>query len=164
MFEEAASISYSTLKRLCNCKFEESVDKDMVENMIECSGMVLLQAYKELGRACFLMSKQCLCGLRETLEEFLSSWNYVKQKSCYILRTADKQQISFEGHVNSSLPVERYVEVTKVYIVTLLGVVLDNYELANVQLAKADLPEQKRQASPYLASHCCFFNYVSTNV
>lgn len=128
----------------------------------------LCQMIKEVNamflRACFLMSKQCLCGLRETLEEFLSSWNYVKQKSCYILRTADKQQISFEGHVNSSLPVERYVEVTKVYIVTLLGVVLDNYELANVQLAKADLPEQKRQASPYLASHCCFFNYVSTNV
>ncbi|KAF3791707.1 hypothetical protein EJ110_NYTH13716 [Nymphaea thermarum] len=153
MFEEAASLSYSTLKRLCNCKFEESVDKDMVEDMIECSGMVLLQAYKELGRVCFLMSEKCLSGLQETLEVFLSSWNYVEQKPCYILRTVDKQQISFEGHICSSLPVEKYVEVTKVYVISLLGVVLDNYELANAQLTKADLPEEERQARQYLDSH-----------
>ncbi|XP_031476759.1 protein APEM9 isoform X3 [Nymphaea colorata] len=99
-----------------------------------------------LTGVCFLMSEKCLSGLQEILEEFLSSWNYVEQKSCYILRTVDKQQLSFEGHICSSLPVEKYVEVTKVYVVSLLGVVLDNYELANVQLTKADLPEEERQA------------------
>lgn len=54
MFEEAASLASSILKRLCsdNKGIEEQVvqDENELYEMLESTGIVLVQSLKELGR------------------------------------------------------------------------------------------------------------------
>ena len=56
MFEEAASLASSILKHLCtDNKDTEAGDEIELYDMLESSGMVLVQSLKELGR--FLISQ-----------------------------------------------------------------------------------------------------------
>lgn len=49
MFEEAVTLSSSTLRRLRDNKSTETQGLDLIE-MLEAAGMVLVQSLKELGR------------------------------------------------------------------------------------------------------------------
>ena len=50
MFEEAATIASSVLKRVCDNKSTDVGEDDQLYEIIESAGMVLVQSLKELGR------------------------------------------------------------------------------------------------------------------
>ncbi|KAF8400161.1 hypothetical protein HHK36_013457 [Tetracentron sinense] len=50
MFEEAASLASSVLRRLCETISTETVEDAQLNDMMESAGMVLVQSLKEIGR------------------------------------------------------------------------------------------------------------------
>ncbi|XP_042491147.1 protein APEM9 isoform X2 [Macadamia integrifolia] len=163
MFEEAVSLASSILRHFCNS--DEPIDEIQLEDMMESSGMILVQSLKELGRtpemlnelkclfgsvtaipvqvvltgACFQMSESSFSGLQEFLLEFLSNWRYVEGEAGPFGDHYER----CDGH--SVLEVDRYLELVEVYTITLLGMVLNETDVAISWLEKAELPEEKRQ-------------------
>ncbi|KAF9617882.1 hypothetical protein IFM89_039101 [Coptis chinensis] len=169
MFEKAASLATCVLKRILITSIIEDTELD---DMMESAGMVLVQSLKELGRtseilnelrnsfgsvtnvpiqllltgACFQISDGSHSGLCEFLEEFLGKWKYVDGES-YILANASY----FKGcNGESVLAIDKYLDVVEIYAVTLLGEKLNNTDLAITWVEKAELPDEKRQASRFL--------------
>ncbi|XP_043711775.1 protein APEM9 isoform X2 [Telopea speciosissima] len=163
MFEEAVSLASSILRHICNS--DAPIDEIQLEDMMESSGMILVQSLKELGRtpemlnelkflfgsvtaipvqvvltgACFQISESSCSGLQEFLSEFLSNWRYVDGQAGQFGDHYER----YDGH--SVLGVDKYLEVVEVYTITLLGMVLNEKDVAISWLEKAELPEEKRQ-------------------
>lgn len=165
MFEEAVTLSSSTLRRLRDNKSTETQGLDLIE-MLEAAGMVLVQSLKELGRtseifdelkalfgsipaipaeviitgSCFQISEGSLI-VREFLEEFLSKWRYVDGQ--YVLADAEPNVAYSEGHGGSVvLEVDDYLKVVELYV----GKVLNDMDLAISWVEKAAIPPEKQQA------------------
>ncbi|KAH9653594.1 protein APEM9 [Citrus sinensis] len=168
MYEEAASLGSSVLKRLRdsnNNYNEESYD------MMESAGMVFVQSLKELGRVadilnelkllftsvtdipvqvlltgvCLEISEGSYADVQEFLEEFLSKWSCVDGKY-YVITVAEKKADSTEGCDGQLvLGIDQYLEVVEMYAVTLLGTVLNDVDLAISWIENAALPEENRQ-------------------
>ncbi|KAI9075368.1 hypothetical protein K1719_042680 [Acacia pycnantha] len=173
MFEEAASLASSILKRLREHGrglATEEEEASQVYDMLESTGMVLVQSLKELGRtseilnqlrlcfvsvkfiparvvlagACFRIADGSPLAFREFLEEFLNGWILEGEQYCTVVAEA-----SLEHEVGDSiqivLGIDMYVEIVEVYAVNLLATVLNNGDLAISWVGKASLPEKKRQ-------------------
>jgi hypothetical protein len=169
LYEEAASLASSILKRLCND------DKGIIEgefyDMLESTGMALVQSLKALGRtseildqlkllyvsvtavpvqvlltgACFQISEGSSFGVREFLEEFLSKWNCVDERYYVLVGAEANVDCMARSDRRFILGVDNYLEVVEVYAVTLLATVLHDMHLALSWVEKAALPEEKRQ-------------------
>ncbi|XP_059455771.1 protein APEM9-like [Corylus avellana] len=175
MHEEAATLASSILKRLCGDKDNKGVEAGEdagFYDMLESTGMVLVQSLKGLGRAseildqlkllyvsvaaipvqvlltgaCFQISVGSSFGVREFLEEFFSKWSCVDGQY-YVLVGADANVHCLERcDARFILGVDQYIKVVEVYAVTLLVTVLNDLDLAVSWVEKAALPEDKRQA------------------
>ncbi|KAL5979390.1 hypothetical protein ACLOJK_019288 [Asimina triloba] len=99
-------------------------------------------AIDTLWWACFQLSEGYSSGLQEIFEEFLCKWKYVDGKG-YVLENRRPHATADEGY--SFLAVEKYLEVSEVYIFTLLRAVLGDIDLAISWVEKAELPEEKRE-------------------
>ncbi|KAL5979387.1 hypothetical protein ACLOJK_019285 [Asimina triloba] len=99
-------------------------------------------------RACFQLSEGYSSGLQEIFEEFLCKWKYVDRKG-YVLENRRPHATADEGY--SFLAVEKYLEVSEVYIFTLLRAALGDIDLAISWVEKAELPEEKPEVG------CIFF-------
>ncbi|KAK9989598.1 hypothetical protein SO802_029837 [Lithocarpus litseifolius] len=160
MYSEAESLASSILKRVC--KYD---DKSIVEvgeddvgfrDVLESTGMVLVQSLKALGRtseilnqlkllyvsvtaipvqvlltgACFQISDGSSFGVREFLEEFLSKWNCVDERYYVLVGAEANLDCMARSERHYILGVYEYVEVVEVYAVTLLATVLQDMHLA----------------------------------
>ena len=84
-------------------------------------------------------------NLRTIFEDFLEKWVYLKEES-NVLPKAELHSSSFEGCLwQSAIPVEKYLEITDVYAITILGMVLHKPDVAILWTERAGLPEEKRQ-------------------
>ncbi|KAM1029823.1 hypothetical protein ACFX15_041506 [Malus domestica] len=173
MYEEAASLASSILKPLSQHSQHLEADGDRFElyDMSESAGMVLVQSLKQLGRTseilnelkslfasvatipvqvlltgvCFYISEGHSLGIQEFLEEFLGSWSFVDEQYYVLASTekfADNAKRSAEHFV---LGVDKYLEVVEVYVLKLLGTVLNDVKLATSWVETAELPEDRRQ-------------------
>ncbi|XP_038897601.1 protein APEM9 [Benincasa hispida] len=161
MFEEAAGLASSVLKRI-------SQDKNICDNdMMECAGMVLVQALREHGRtsrivdelkvsfpsieaiphlvlftgACFEISEG-LSDMRCILEEFLSKWSLLNEE-IYVLVGSRNIDEHVDGQ--AQLTVDEYLQIVHVYLKMLIEIGLKDVDLAVSWVEKAALPEEKRQ-------------------
>ncbi|KAI9185748.1 hypothetical protein LWI28_010321 [Acer negundo] len=167
MYEEAASLASSIVMQI---RGNINVSSQVLYDMMESAGMVLVQSLKELGRAanilnelkllfdsvtdipvqvlltgaCFQISERSYFGVREFLEEFLSKWTFVDER-CYVVKGAEKHIDLTEGYDGRVLKIDQYVEVVEVYAVTFLGTVLTDVDLAVSWIEKASIPEETRQ-------------------
>ncbi|KAK1289818.1 hypothetical protein QJS10_CPB18g00038 [Acorus calamus] len=122
MFEEAASLASSIVSRLRG--LTAPVDGVEAEDIVECAGVVFVQALKGLGR--------------EIMEEFIGKWKLIDGKY-YALA---------DSKLPSSFPEEfmtHYLDLVEVYAVILLGKILGDADLAISWVENAELPEEKRQ-------------------
>ncbi|XP_062007715.1 protein APEM9 [Rosa rugosa] len=168
MYEEAASLASSILKRLSQ---HSEADDDELYDMLESAGMVLVQSLKQLGRTpeilnelklsfasipaipvqvlltgvCFYISEGHSLGIQEFLEVFLSGWSFVDGK-CYVLvgkeYNADYTK-RHDGHF--VLGIDKYLEVVEVYTLNVLGTILNDVDLATSWVENAKIPEDRRQ-------------------
>lgn len=175
MYSEAESLASSILKRLCKYDdksiFEVGEEDVGFRDMLESTGMVLVQSLKALGRtseiltqlkllyesvtaipvqvlltgACFQISDGSSFGVREFLEEFLSKWNCVDEQYYVLVGAEANVDCTARSERHFILGVDEYVEVVEVYAVTLLATVLQDMHLAILWVEKAALPEEKRQ-------------------
>ncbi|KAJ4830676.1 hypothetical protein Tsubulata_027986 [Turnera subulata] len=149
----------------------EEMDGSEFHDMMESAGMVLVQSLNQLGRTseslnelkslfvsaaavpvqvlltgtCFQITKGSLFGVREFLEEFLSSWHYVDGRY-YLLGGVDANPDIQDGCCgNCILEVDQYMEVVEAYVVTFLGAILNNLDLAISWVEKATIPEERKQ-------------------
>ncbi|KAJ9671194.1 hypothetical protein PVL29_027263 [Vitis rotundifolia] len=171
MFEEAATIASSVLKHVCDNKSTDVGEDDQLYDIMESAGMVLVQSLKELGRtleilnelrqlfgsvtaipiqvllagACFEISEGSTFGVKQFLEEFLGKWRYVDEQ--YYVPAGREPNVVCVGGCDRSftLGIGEYLEVVDVYVVTLLGSVLNDMEHAFSWVEKAELPEEKRK-------------------
>ncbi|CAK9168695.1 unnamed protein product [Ilex paraguariensis] len=171
MFEEAASLASSIIRRLYENKCMEGSEKNELSEMLESAGMVLVQSFKELGRTveilkelkllfgfasaipvqvfltgvCFQITEGPASGVREFLEEFLSSWRYVDQRH-YVLASAEAKVAYVEGCDGQLvLEVDEYMKVVEVYVVTLLVKIINDLDFAISWVEESAIPEEKRQ-------------------
>ncbi|KAI9115690.1 hypothetical protein K1719_013359 [Acacia pycnantha] len=173
MFEEAASLASSILKRLREHGrglATEEEEASQVYDMLESTGMVLVQSLKELGRtseilnqlrlcfvsvkfiparvllagACFRIADGSPLAVREFLEEFLDGWILEGEQYCTVVAEASLEHEVGHG-IQIVLGIDMYVEIVEVYAVNLLATVLNNVDLAISWVEKASLPEKKRQ-------------------
>ncbi|KAJ4958680.1 hypothetical protein NE237_025791 [Protea cynaroides] len=155
----------SSAQKTTSCVVDAPIDEIQLDDMMESAGMVVVQSLKKLGRtpemlnelkllfgsvtaipvqvvltgACFQISESSFSGLQEFLTEFLSKWRYV-----------DGQTGPFGAYYErldgcSVLGVDRYLEAVELYSITLLGMVLNETDVAISWLEKAELPEENRQ-------------------
>ncbi|XP_057981486.1 protein APEM9 [Malania oleifera] len=171
MFEEAALLASSVLKRVCSDKSTETKEDIQLQEIIESAGMVLVQSWKGLGRAskildelkelftsvtdipvsvllasvCFQLAEGSSFGVQEFLEAFLNKWRYVDEQY-YVLAGAEADIRNMVGcYGRFVLGVDKYLEVVEVYVFTLLGMVLNDIDLAVSWVENAALPEDQRQ-------------------
>ncbi|XP_034212059.1 protein APEM9 isoform X2 [Prunus dulcis] len=145
MYEEAASSASSILKRLSKHGEDlEATDHFELYDMLESAGMVLVQSLRELGRICFYISEGHSLGVQEFLEEFLSRWTFVDEQ--YVLvGTEENADYTEKCDGPFLLGVDKYLEVVEVYVLKLLGTILNDVDLARSWVENAKLPEDRRQ-------------------
>lgn len=171
MYEEAASLASSILKQpMLLCSEGEMEHGIQLHDMLESTGMVLVQSLNELHRAseilyelkqlffsvatipvqvlltgvCFQMSESS-SGVREFLEEFLGKWRFANERY-YVLAGAESNIDNVEGCDGCFvLGVDRYLDVVEIYVMKLLGTTPNDMSLAITWVEKAELPENKRQ-------------------
>jgi hypothetical protein len=165
MFEEAASLAASVLKRI------RAAPEEQLYEAMESAGMVLVQSLKELGRsseilndlktlyhsvagipsqvlltgAVILISESLYSGVQEFLEDFLSKWTLVDENHYVLVDTEVNAKIKEESNRCFVLEVENYMDVVEVYAVTLLGSVLNDVDRAVSWIEKAEIPLEKQQ-------------------
>ncbi|MQM07504.1 hypothetical protein Taro_040337 [Colocasia esculenta] len=170
MFEEAASMASSIVGRLRTCGFSESVEGNELVDIMESAGMVFVQSLKELKRtselitelkelfgtvaavpgqvfltgACMQIAEGSTSTIRATFEEFLGEWKYVEGHSLLFLNEEEKCTTSY-GIKWSHLSLEKFLDIVEVYAITILGVVVNDIDLAISWTEKAELPEERRQ-------------------
>ncbi|KAL5538654.1 hypothetical protein UlMin_043613 [Ulmus minor] len=168
MFEEAASSASSIVKRLC--VDTKGLDDVQLYDMLESTGMVLVQSLNQLGRASEILNQlkqsfslvvaipaqvlligSCFqilensSGVGETLQEFLSKWRFVDERY-YVLVGAETNIDYVEGcQGRYVLGVDKYLELAELYTIKLLATTLNNTDLAVSWVEKAELPEDTRQ-------------------
>ncbi|KAJ7973678.1 putative 3-phosphoinositide-dependent kinase [Quillaja saponaria] len=171
MFEEAASLASSLLKRLLNNDGESKIEEDsLMYDMLESTGMVMVQSLKELGRtskilnqlrlyfvsvtaipaqvlvigACLQIAEGSTVGVPEFLEEFLGGWSLMNEQYYTVVPQADLDSENKCG-AHITLGVDKYLEVVEIYAISLLARILNDIDLAISWVEKASLPEEKRQ-------------------
>lgn len=174
MFQEAAALSSSIIEQLIekNGKTNEFVEDNCeLGDMLESAAMVLVQSSNELGRTSEILKQLkvlfgsvtaipvqafltgvCLqipdcpsAEVQEILEEFLRNWRYVDGKY-YTVASIEGDVPYMEEFSNQiSLGVDKYLEIIELYVITFLGRILGNLDLAISRVEKSDLPEEKRQ-------------------
>nr|GMD61650.1 protein APEM9 [Ipomoea batatas] len=178
IYEEAASLSHSVLKRLCeinsknNKPYYEIVESgDELDDMFESAGMVYVQSLNQLGRtleilkelkllfgsvtaipvqvfltgACLQIPGGISSDFQEILEEFLSKWKYM-DGNYYSSVSVGNDVTYVEGFSKQFvLGVDKYLEIVELYVITFLGRIMRNVDLAVSWVEKASLPEEKRQ-------------------
>ncbi|WMV37025.1 hypothetical protein MTR67_030410 [Solanum verrucosum] len=164
MFQEAAILSSSIIEQLIEKNGKTNEDNCELGDMLESAAMILVQSYKELGRTSEILKQLkmlfgsvtaipaqvfltgvCLqipdgpsAEVQEILEEFLSKWRYVDGKY-YSVASIEE----FSNQI--SLGVDKYLEIIELYVITFLGRILGNLDLAISWVEKFPLPEEKRQ-------------------
>lgn len=109
------------------------------------------------GRACIQISGGFSIGCQQILEEYLSKWRCVDEQY-YILNGEEANVAHMEKSAGCYfLKVDEYLEVVEVYVVNILGMILNDMDLATSWVEKAMLPEDRRQVIKlYLASYFRF--------
>ncbi|TMW91307.1 hypothetical protein EJD97_014507 [Solanum chilense] len=164
MFQEAATLSSSIIEQLIEKNGKMNEDNCELGDMLESAAMILVQSYKELGRtseilkqlkmlfgsvtaipaqvfltgACLQIPDGPSAEVQEILEEFLTKWRYVDGKY-YTVASMEE----FSNQI--SLGVDKYLEIVELYVITFLGRILGNLDLAISWVEKSPLPEEKRQ-------------------
>lgn len=164
MFQEAATLSSSIIEQLIEKNGKTNEDNCELGDMLESAAMILVQSYKELGRTSEILKQLkmlfgsvtaipaqvfltgvCLqipdgpsAEVQEILEEFLTKWRYVDGKY-YSVASMEE----FSNQI--SLGVDKYLEIIELYVITFLGRILGNLDLAISWVEKFPLPEEKRQ-------------------
>lgn len=174
MFQEAASLSSSIIEQLVekNGKTNEFVEDNCeLGDMLESAAMVLVQSSKELGRTSEILKQLkvlfgsvtaipaqvfltgvCLqipegpsAEVQEILEEFVRKWRYVDGKY-YTVASMETDVPYMEEFSNQiSLGVDKYLEIIELYVITFLGRILGNLDLAISWVEKSAVPEEKKQ-------------------
>ncbi|KDP43171.1 hypothetical protein JCGZ_22723 [Jatropha curcas] len=175
MYEEAASVATSVLKRICHNNNNNlpsgSEEGFELYDMKVSAGMVLVQSLNQLGRAsdilnelkalfisadaipvqvlrtgaCFKISQGSSSGVREFLEEFLSKWHFVDGEHYVLVGSQVAASEQQECDDRNILGVDEYVAIVEIYAVTLLGKSSKDLDLAISWVEKAALPEERRQ-------------------
>ncbi|CAH2054180.1 unnamed protein product [Thlaspi arvense] len=170
MYQEAESLSSSVLKQIfgnIDALSEEALGAHQLHDMLESTGMVLVQSLHGLGRTaeivnelrqvfgdfaaipvqvlltgiCLQISSGSYLGVREILEEFFSTWVYKDNR--YIINDAGVSAKRFHGKI--SLDVDEYMEAVELYTFGVVGKVSNDMGLAISWVEKAALPEERRQ-------------------
>ncbi|KFK38449.1 hypothetical protein AALP_AA3G114800 [Arabis alpina] len=167
MYQEAESLSSSTLKKLFGNIDVLSEEEEALDDMLESAGMVLIQSLHGLSRTveivnelrdvfgeiaaipvqvlltgiCLQISNGSYSGVREILEEFFSIWVY--KDNHYILNDVGLSAKGFHGKLQ--LDIDEYMEVVELYAFGVLAKVSDDMGLAISWVEKAALPEERRQ-------------------
>lgn len=110
------------------------------------------------SRVCLQIPDGPSAEVQEILEEFLMKWRYVDGKY-YTVASMEE----FSNQI--SLGVDKYLEIVELYVITFLGRILGNLDLAISWVEKFPLPEEKRQVNNNLScfillkwwSHVIFF-------
>ncbi|KAJ3696280.1 hypothetical protein LUZ60_001657 [Juncus effusus] len=173
-FEDAASLASSIILKIRNSKFENPLGDNQLADMMNSAGMVIVQSHKELGRikqvfdelkeiygtiwaipvqvfltgASMQIAEGFSSDLKETMEEYLSKWEYMRDGGVHVLVEEESMKLSHESHNNIRayvLSCAFYVEVAELYCVKLLSLVLHKTDLAISWAEKASLPEENRQ-------------------
>lgn len=139
--------------------------------MMISAAMVLVQSWKESGRASNLLDElvnyfgsvtvipcqviltgSCVqvsgghsSGVRIFLENFLSKWKFESDKYHTISLPATQKIDVGACNGYSKLEVNDYLEIVEFYALTLLGNVLNDVDHAILWVEKAQLPEEARQ-------------------
>ncbi|XP_015163117.1 uncharacterized protein [Solanum tuberosum] len=83
--------------------------------------------------------------VKEILEEFLMKWRYVDGKY-YTIANMEADVSYMEEFSNQiSLRVDKYLEIIELYVITFLGRILGNFDLAISWVEKSPLSDEKRQ-------------------
>uniref|UniRef100_A0A1J3ERJ2 Protein APEM9 n=1 Tax=Noccaea caerulescens TaxID=107243 RepID=A0A1J3ERJ2_NOCCA len=170
MNEEAESLSSSLLEKIfsnADVISGEALGDHQVHEMLESTGMVLVQSLHGLNRTaeivnelrqvfdeiaaipvqvlltgiCLQVSNGSYSGVHEILEEFFSVWVY--KDNHYVLNDAGLRAIRFHG--TSHLEIDEYMEVVELYTFGVLGKVSNDLGVAISWVEKAALPEERRQ-------------------
>lgn len=172
MFQEAAALSSSIIEQLVEKKGKTNEDNGELGNMLESAAMILVQSFKELGRTseilqqlkvlfgsvtaipanvfltgvCLQMPDGPAAEVQEILEEFLTKWRYVDGKY-YTVASMEAVDVPCIEEFNNqiSLGVDKYLEIIELYVITFLGRILGNLDLAISWVERCPLPEEKRQ-------------------
>ncbi|WMV59453.1 hypothetical protein MTR67_052838 [Solanum verrucosum] len=83
--------------------------------------------------------------VKEILEEFLMKWRYVDGKYNTIANVEADVSYKEEFSNQISLRVDKYLEIIELYVITFLGRILGNFDLAISWVEKYPLPDEKRQ-------------------
>lgn len=95
-------------------------------------------------RACFQIADGSHFAVQEFLEEFLDGWIVGDGQYCTVIAEANLEHES-GYNMQFVLRINEYLEIVEVYVVALLGKVLNGVDLAISWVEKASLPEEKRQ-------------------
>ncbi|CAA7059943.1 unnamed protein product [Microthlaspi erraticum] len=170
MYEEAESLSSSLLEKILgntDALTEEALGDHQFHDMLESTGMVLVQSLHGLNRTaeivnelrevfgeiaaipvqvlltgiCLQVSNGSYSGVREILEEFFSVWVY--KDDHYVLNDTGLSAKRFHG--TRHLEIDEYMEVVELYTFGVLGKVSNDLGVAISWVEKAALPEERRQ-------------------
>ncbi|CAN8269492.1 unnamed protein product [Cochlearia groenlandica] len=171
MYQEAESLSSSTLKRIFDnidvLSEEEALVDLHLHDMLESTGMVFVQSLHGLGRTdeivnelrevfgeivaipvqvlltgiCLQISNGSYSGVREFLEEFFNIWVY--KDNHYILNDAGLSAKGFHGNIH--LDIDVYMEVVELYAFGVLAKASNDMNLAISWVEKTPFPEERRQ-------------------
>ncbi|KAG5570484.1 hypothetical protein H5410_060250 [Solanum commersonii] len=162
MFQEAAALSSSIIKQLVDENANTNEHNCELGDMLESAAMILVQSYKALGRTSEILKQlKVLFGsvtaipaqipdgpsaeVKEILEEFLMKWRYVDGKY-YTIANVEADVSYMEEFSNQiSLRVDKYLEIIELYVITFLGRILGNFDLAISWVEISPLPDEKRQ-------------------
>lgn len=107
--------------------------------------------------ACVLISDGHPTRVRDFLEEFFAKWQFNDEKyyplSC--------QDVSENIMFFPIMEVDQYLKVVEFYALTLLAVVLNDFDHAVAWVEKAELPEEARQVGILHDLLECWFIYKS---
>lgn len=96
-----------------------------------------------LLRVCFQISEGLSSDFHEYLVEFLNNWRYLEQEQRF---SADATVAQKEGIGKElSLGVDGYLNMVEIYVITYLGTVTKEIDLAISWVENAKIPEEKRQ-------------------
>ncbi|CAA6663621.1 unnamed protein product [Spirodela intermedia] len=167
MFEAASSLSRSIIQGICNSDSTALIEDAELVDIMESAGMVFVQSLKELGRtselipelkflfgtvaavpgqvfltgACMQIAEGFSSKLKATFEEFIGKWKYVEGHA-FVCLNGVKNPTSMRWPILST---EKYLDIVGVYAISLLGMSLNDIDLAISWTEKAELPEERRQ-------------------
>ncbi|XP_010313976.1 protein APEM9-like [Solanum lycopersicum] len=171
MYQEAAALSSSIIEQLVDKNVKTNEPNCEFGDMLESAAMILMQSCKASERTSEILKQLkvlfgsvtaipaqvfltgvCLqipdgpsAEVQEILEEFLMKWRYVDGKY-YTVASMEADVPYVEEFSNQiSLGVDKYLEIIELYVITFLGRILGNFDLAISWVEKSPLPEEKRQ-------------------